>query len=323
MRSSTTVIAPARLHLGLFDLGNATSRTFGGVGLMIENPPTVVTVRRSSATRIEGGSLSDDARLVLERRVLRFVERQGFGPVSVQIENHAPEHVGLGSKTSLILATLTAISELSEVGQDHASIRLASGRGGTSGIGINGFFTGGFLVDAGHRGKRPWLPSAHQSPSGTPVMVTQMPIPIHWRISLFLPDGRRLSGSDEAAFFQRSTPIPRLEVFEQIAIAYHELAPAVIDDDLDAFGDALQRLSRLGLKSREITNQGPQVAYAMTRLREIVPCVGMSSMGPLLFAISRDEPPIEFLGLHEELGYMGCTLAANQGYRARHDESRS
>ncbi len=54
-----TVTAPSRLHFGLFSVGDIVARKFGGIGLMIDQPRTVVTAVPSEALRVSGPSAAD------------------------------------------------------------------------------------------------------------------------------------------------------------------------------------------------------------------------------------------------------------------------
>ena len=54
MLDRITISAPSRLHFGLFSVGDAVARKFGGVGLMIDAPRTVVNASRWEHFEIEG-----------------------------------------------------------------------------------------------------------------------------------------------------------------------------------------------------------------------------------------------------------------------------
>ena len=68
------VVAPSRLHAGLFrvpvaDEPVAGARAFGGVGLMVEHPGVVVTVRPADSWQFEG-TLASRAQVF----AMRFVQ---------------------------------------------------------------------------------------------------------------------------------------------------------------------------------------------------------------------------------------------------------
>jgi beta-ribofuranosylaminobenzene 5'-phosphate synthase len=191
----------------------------------------------------------------------------------------------------LLLAIIQAVNQLYDLGLSRTVIQTLSGRGGTSGIGINAFFEGGFLVDGGHAQQLPGLhsPSSSRRPSQVPPVMYRCDIPSRWRFCLFLPDvlgASQLSGVAEESFFKRNTPIPAAEVFETVAIAYHGIAPAVRDGDLNTLSHGLARLQQLGFKRREIDGRGVSVTALLQSLASIPECAsGMSSVGPLVYAI--------------------------------------
>ena len=92
----TRVTAPGRLHFGLLNVpsGDPTRRAFGGVGLMIEQPCVVVSVRPAAAWQFEGP---------LASRAQDFALRFASGlpdadrrPFQVLVERCPAEHSGLG-----------------------------------------------------------------------------------------------------------------------------------------------------------------------------------------------------------------------------------
>jgi beta-ribofuranosylaminobenzene 5'-phosphate synthase len=320
MNVRTIVNAPARLHLGLFDLGHATRRSFGGVGFMIDEPRAVVEAIKSDNTRVYSDYLSLETTRGLQGRVEDLRRQLGTGPVAIFVRRGPPEHIGLGSKTCLTLACLTAASTIWDRQLSYEQLQRASGRGGASGIGVTGFFTGGFVIDAGHKGKRSLLPSARHHPTGVPPAVVSIAAPGNWLVTLFMPSGKRVSGEAEVEFFRQATPIPRSEILEQMMLAYHELAPAVMENDIYAFGAAMAEFIGLGFKAREISNQSPGVSKLIADLSRISPCVGMSSMGPLVFTVS-DGPLAGIASIDPTVTILGVTRIASSGFQVSHAES--
>src|SRR5207245_5867146 len=119
--------------------------------------------------------------------VQNFVAQYQLTPVQLRIESCAPQHVGFGTKTSLVLASLTAAAELSGIQLEPHALQLASRRGGTSGVGVNGYFCGGLVADGGHKKGAPLLPSSAQAPSEIPPILARIAFPDEWRIGLLLP----------------------------------------------------------------------------------------------------------------------------------------
>jgi beta-ribofuranosylaminobenzene 5'-phosphate synthase len=320
LASRITVSASARIHIGLFDLSYATPRTFGGLGFMVDKPTTVVSAWPDSAVTIVGPpDLQASSRQYIQQKVQDLIAAYPGRGVTVSIRTTIPEHVGLGSKTAMTLAALTAAARATERPVDALHLQRLSSRGGASGVGIHGFFTGGFVVDAGTLGAVPLLPSSFQRPTKVPTLIRAIQMPEEWIVTLILPPGIKVAGEAESNFFRRVTPIPRAEVLEQIALAYHGLIPAVIDDDLATFGKSLKNFSSFGLKAREISGQGDLVSATIASLERVSPCVGMSSMGPLVFAITTSSILNRMPALPPGARIITETRGAKNGFKASDD----
>lgn len=295
-QSSVTVSAGGRLHLGLLDLGHATRRTFGGIGCILDGPEVKVEARISDLTRIgdshlEGG-LIDAISWKAELTALEnFIRTFNLQPTEVKINTELSPHVGLGSRTATTLAILAAagvINGMERSALPVSEMKKLSGRGRTSGIGVHGFFTGGWVVDAGQPQGAPLLPSGAQV-DGQPSMLVQRLTSPDWQIGLFRPQGITFSGAREVDFFRANTPVDLSDVLRGLALVYHGMVPALLSGDLEAFGSALSEFQSIGFKSQEIAAQPLAVRQLMARLKTASPCVGMSSFGPLLFAIGGSE----------------------------------
>jgi beta-ribofuranosylaminobenzene 5'-phosphate synthase len=317
-----TVNAPARLHFGLLDMGNATARRYGGAGLALAGPHTSVAAASAPVTSVHWSTrpLERDA-VALERVLQNFLEAFS-GRACVSVRRQAPAHVGLGSKTSLVLSALTAVNKACGLEASRTDLQTFSGRGGASGIGINTFFSGGMVVDLGHPARAdPFLPSGSASPAGVPPVAVRLVLPSSWRASLFLVrDGRSYSGAAEREFFQLQTPVPRHEVLEGFGVLYHGLVPAACEGSLAAFGEALTLYQSIGFKRRQISNQSDSVRNLLVRLRKQFSAVGMSGMGPLIFVLHDEQtvaaddvaPEALFLGKYE-LAAHGRTVTFAEG----------
>jgi beta-ribofuranosylaminobenzene 5'-phosphate synthase len=243
----------------------------------------------------------------------------------VHVQAMPPQHVGLGSKTAVILAVLKAIDLVCGLKLTRSEVQLLSGRGGASGIGINAFFMGGFLIDGGHDSRlcEKILPSRFRDPLEIPPTVYRVDIPENWRFHLLLTPGKLSHGVGERKFFERNTPIPHREVFQSIALAYHGLVPAVTTGDLQLLRHVLSSIHKVGLKRRELADQSSAIHSILRVLRRREDCaVGLSSMGPLIYAVacSKNRELSEFVGsLCSSTGarMLGTFSGRNLGYSDR------
>lgn len=180
-----------RIHVGLLDMAGVTPRRYGGVGFFLEGPPTVVRARRSDSVTVRTEEELDKRTARAIRRGLAGLLRARNTACEVEIVQRPPVHVGLGSSTSLILAVLRAAATSLEIDVAPPELQALSKRGAASGIGVNGFFSGGWLWDGGHRvtGSATFLPSAYGASTEIPPVLASAPMPANWRVVTVLPQG--------------------------------------------------------------------------------------------------------------------------------------
>ena len=153
------ITTPARLHFSLLDLNGALGRVDGGFGLAIAEPNFQIIAERATSIDIAASVYRDRAVAVLQR----FQKVYPFPGIQLTFESEIPMHCGFGSGTQLALGIVQAVNVLYQLGLGVQELAQAVGRGGTSGIGVAAFDTGGFIVDGGHRfpeEKTSFLPSA-------------------------------------------------------------------------------------------------------------------------------------------------------------------
>ena len=277
------VVAPSRLHFGLFRVplpgGEAGARAFGGVGLMVDRPGAVVTVRSADVWQFEG-PLASRAQVFAARFMLSLPEerRKAF---QVLVERCPAEHTGLGVGTQLGLAVAKALAVACGEG-DLPARELAArvGRGERSAIGVHGFDRGGLLVDAGKAAGEAVSP-----------LLAHLTLPDAWRVVLFTPPvAGRWHGDDERrAFAQAASGDPGALRH----LAETEIVPAAARGDLDAFGEAVYEFNRRAGEPFAAAQGGiyasTDIAGLIADVREWgVNGVGQSSWGPTVFAVVGD-----------------------------------
>ena len=284
------VRAYPRIHITLVDLGNGTGRRYGGSGFAVDGLTTTASAKESSQTELVGPSHFDAPDIHDIRAALDRLSDSVGTAFSVSVRCDAPSHVGLGTKTSCVLAALRACNAIVDAQLDTREIVKLADRGGTSGIGVNTAFVGGFVADAGQPPDTaaPLLPSsAATGVYELPPAIVKLSVPKNWRVHLFLPEGKRLTGQSERDFFTKSTPIPRSEVLEVLASVYHGVAPAFASASLSELARSLQQIHTLGFKRREVAHQGSSVLELLRYLNDLgSTAAGMSSVGPLVYAIT-------------------------------------
>jgi beta-ribofuranosylaminobenzene 5'-phosphate synthase len=280
----TRVTAPSRLHFGLFHVpaggDDPTTRAFGGVGLMIDRPGVVVSVRPAASWQFEG-SLASRAQLFAHRFLARHSDPPQ--PLQVLVERTPPEHVGLGVGTQLGLAVGKALAvEAGEADMTAPELAVRVGRGERSAIGVHGFDRGGLIVEPGKAAGEPLSP-----------LLTRVLLPDDWRVVVFTPgaSGAWHGGREREAFARAGTsPRPPGLTDALCRVALLGMLPAAVAGDLDGFGEAVHEFNRRAgepfAAAQGGAYAGPDVEALIAAVRgRGVRGVGQSSWGPSVFAV--------------------------------------
>ncbi len=331
VRDQISISAPSRLHFGLFSIGDMVARKFGGIGLMIDAPRTMVTASRAESFRIADRPGSDACRAAIESwfawmevslRSAGAIDRLEALPVHVEIDAVPPRHSGFGSGTQLALSSVMAITRLLELPVPGSlDVAAAIGRGKRSGIGTHGFFHGGFLVDRGKLGEEQLAPLDFRTD-----------FPDAWTIVTVIPPGTSgLSGEQEQDAFTRLPETSHVERDRMIEIVRDRIIPGVLQQDFELFSDGVYEFGRRsGMMFSEIQNgpyNGPKIEALIGQIREFgVNAVGQSSWGPCVFAITRNDESarqlVEFLTtVHGDRCTIRTAKADNAGARTLQQNS--
>jgi beta-ribofuranosylaminobenzene 5'-phosphate synthase len=316
------VIAGARIHISLADMGFASARAFGGVGFMIDRPKIRIHLQFSRSLEWHGFEALDETAQQECRSLGQGIVAKAETGAIIRLHEHTPQHVGLGSKTALRLSLIAGLHALLGIEADRALQQQLSGRGGGSGIGIHGFFEGGVLWDVGHPSGNveTLLPSNASSPHGIPPLMLRCPFQDCWRIGLCLSEGTPICGMEERAFFERETPVDASDALRAMAALYHGVLPAFRLADLNALRSALAALNAVGFKAREIAFRGEPVKSLVGALLDRGYAASMSSMGPLVYAIfeadaAEREEELRSICAHSGAKWLGVARGLNKSAR--------
>lgn len=252
----------------------------------------------------------------------------GLGGARLSIRSGYRMHVGLGGGTQLGIAAGKALCELYHQPISVREIARIIARGGTSGIGTAAFETGGFLIDGGHSygpGKEKMSFSPSSACGGVrPASVTMRhDFPRDWKIILALPDiAAGAHGNREVDIFREYCPLPVAEVHELCYQILVRMVPSLVEENLEEFGAAVNRVQEIGFKKIEVMLQHPVVHRLMAAMREAgAACAGLSSFGPAVYAITdtqgRDVEAAAREAMREVGGEILFTRARNEGARVR------
>ncbi len=323
MKQKVIVRAFPRIHLTLIDVAGITHRRYGGAGFSLDALPIEV---ESSLGIVNELTLQDKIDQRDEADVHALIERIAtvlHTKFTVHILALPPQHVGFGSKTALLLAIGSACNALLGNPLLPDDIKQLCRRGGASGVGVNVFFQGGIIVDLGHPQSTEigFVPSSARQASVTPPVSIRLPFPEQWQIHLYLSDNRIYTGDDEIMFFQQNTPIPGEEVFRVLAAVYHGIIPAFMDGDLRLLKQSMVDVHTTGFKQRELQGQGKEVRSLLELLnKHDHVAAGMSSMGPLIYAIAPADASAMMEKINKTLQettqakYLGVCKGRNTGH---------
>ncbi len=286
------VKTPSRLHLGLIDLNGTTGRIDGGVGITLADPGLHLSARMAEEWSVNGAGPA------LTKKIEGIFRRiQTDIPVipgaAITVHDYIPDHEGLGSGTQTALAICSAVMELYGIRADQTTLARITGRGGTSGIGLQSFIQGGVIVDGGHsfgpgKQKETYLPSSASVSTPPAPVLGRYPFPESWKVILACPrSGCQISGEREKDIFTRYCPVPIEEVRATAHAVLMGLIPSVIEEDLDGFDTALRTIQQNGFKAREIALQPEPIRETLRFMQDGgLGAAGMSSFGPTLFLIT-------------------------------------
>ena len=307
--TNVSITTGARLHFGPLSVSAPAGGRFGGVGVMIDFPRTVITARSASADLVRGDESTTKRVMEFLHRVRKAIPDQYRVPCEIDVKETIPSHCGFGSGTQLGLAVALATSivanepapfldELDVVRfaksfTDHGAEALGkplvaaleelahrAGRGLRSAIGLHGFQQGGFLVDGGR---------VESNKLGT--LVKRVEFPNEWRFVLASPQQAiGLSGDAEQSAFAGQTAMPRLLTGELCRIVLMEWLPSVIEADFARCGDSMFEYGKAVGEFFSPTQGGvfahPRMAEWAGKVRQRgIRGVAQTSWGPTLAAL--------------------------------------
>lgn len=295
MQTSITICAYARIHVTLIGMHLSGYRINGGFGFSINAPSISVHAIKSSSFSLNDSRsrpLSDNNKLRVKNVIDSLVKEKGFEHnISIQIYGELLTHSGFGSGTIIRLAAIEALFVLNNLVYLEQDIVEASGRGGTSGIGISTYFKGGYTIDVGHKNKdAQLLPSnSAEKKRGKPLVLKTGKMPF-WDIGICLPlEVDSPDMEEEKLFFASNTPIQDKEVFEALYHVIYGLYSSIEEQDKDVFSTALNAIQNCEWKLKERSRYGSSIrVYEDSLYKNGASAVGMSSLGPALVFFSED-----------------------------------
>ena len=283
--SRVSVTTGARIHVGFLNLSLAHDRLYGGIGLGLDRPRTVVTAAPADGIECDHPVARD--------YVSRAVDRLGVPGAAVTVDAALPRHAGLGSGTQLAGAVLAAVGRAHGLEPDVRALAPALGRGGRSGVGVATFEAGGFVIDAGHPTEQFTPDRPADGAWDVPEVAVRRDLPDAWRFLVVIPDTERGRSGDTEEESIRSV-VERADpgTADRVAGAVtRRLLPAVAAGSHERFGAAIRSIGRLN-GTWYADEQGgvyrPPAGEIVAALDDDPAChgVGQSSWGPCVYAVT-------------------------------------
>jgi beta-ribofuranosylaminobenzene 5'-phosphate synthase len=314
---------PSRIHMTLTDLTGQAGRVDGGIGITLDEPNILVEGEKSDELEVMGDE-SERARAAAKAVMDKF----GLGGAKLVVRSGYKLHVGLGGGTQLGIAAGKALCQLYNQPASVRDIARIINRGGTSGIGTAAFEMGGFIIDGGHsfgpgKQKIDFRPSSASIGVSPPPVIARHDFPQGWKILLAVPNlPQGAHGRREVDIFKEYCPVPREDVHELCYQILVRMVPSILEENLDDFGAAVNRIQELGFKKVEVALQHPMIQELMQEMRGAgAACAGLSSFGPTVYAITDTGARDIESAARQVMGEIGgdflITRSRNQGAKMR------
>lgn len=286
----------SRIHITLVGMNTDGYRRNGGIGFSIDKPSmTCVFSPSEDFAIIDNRNVSlkkeEQSKLINHLNALRqkYGCRNAF---ECMIDGEIIPHCGFGSSTMLYLSATEALMVLNNIEYDREKLVEESGRGGTSGIGINTYFEGGFICDIGVKNNHDQMtitPSSISHNNQAPLVIFRHEMP-QWEMGICIPKRiQTLSENQEVSFFKEVRSLEQIEINEILYHAVYGVVASIEENDQDTFNQAIKNIQCTQWKLLERSNYGDEIGSAERILYQNgAKSVGMSSMGPLLFFTGDD-----------------------------------
>ncbi len=278
-----------RIHLTLIGMNDDGYRINGGIGFSISNPSLDLCFVESESVEINDHRVfkfTEAEREKLISIINKSIEQYKFKKsINCQIKGEVFPHYGLGSNTSIYLACLEALFIFNDFKYTSNILIAASNRGGTSGIGINTYFNGGFVFDLGiDKQNQKFEPSSIVRREGVLPLVLKKLILPNWQIGICFQNISNKSEQEEIEFFKSCCPIDKSSVEEILYEAVYGITASLLDENYTVFCTAVNVIQSTKWKSLERSIYGNELYELEKMIRSYgADCVGMSSLGPMLF----------------------------------------
>ena len=201
-------------------------------------------------------------------------------------------HFGFGTSTMVYLSCIEALLIINKRKYTNDDVVNLSGRGGTSGIGISAYFKGGFIFDTGvtNNTVRELAPSScfKNGDYRKPLIFKNISLP-GWELGICIPPILNKTEDEEKTFFKYNCPIGQEAVEDILYESVYGISSSLLEEDFNTFCKSVDSIQETKWKSLERNLYGDELKMVESVIRKSgAKCVGMSSLGPLLYFFGDD-----------------------------------
>lgn len=320
-----------RLHFGLMELSPQAPNRYAGLGVMLQLPTMLIRIDNSIQPNCVACDDSIDSASLTEyqTRIDAWLQQHGLA-ANIELLSGYPFHSGLGAGTQL--ACLLAVAGqllnkrvMADAGSqqwqpirswlgalDPDQLAALSGRGLRSAIGLQGFLSGGLILDSGYQSSE----NRHRS-----VKARVSRLPAHWSFVLIRGSSNSsITGPLESEMIRNMAAQPNANRQHMMRLAQQSLDFAeegnfeqysvTLEEYMQFAGDMFAKVQG-GRYNGAVCSQ----AVAMAR-RLGLRAVGQSSWGPTIFGICPD--PILTRQIVSEIRQLGSTWQVQIAQPAQH-----
>ncbi len=276
MKKSFTIDSPARLHLGFMELNDTKPRVFGSIGLAITNFKFKQTIQFNKYFDV----ICEDKniKIRIEQIIKLFSKNYKIKKCRLTVSDFIPLHKGLGSGTQVSLCTGFLISNFNNLNLSIENISKLLGRGQRSGVGVETFKSGGFIVDCGKQ-KNSIYP---------PQKLINIKWPKDWQVILITNTNfSGLHGKKESSEFTKLKNVSSKFAKENCFNLLMKIIPGLLENDFNTFANGIQKIQENMSKifygnKNNFSNQNISKIFKFVREKEYTG-FGQSSWGPTSF----------------------------------------
>lgn len=286
-----------RIHVTLIGMNREGYRINGGIGFSMAFPTLNMRFEPDEKIyvldkRSHGFSKKELVRLNNHLNKMMKDEHLAEGFRCVIEESQIHSHFGFGTSTMAYLSCIEALLIINKRKYTNDDVVKLSRRGGTSGIGISTYFKGGFVFDTGvtNNADRDLTPSScfKGDDYRKPLIFKNISLP-GWEMGICIPPIQNKTEDEEKVFFDKNCPIGQEAVENILYESVYGISSSLLENDFDTFCKSVDSIQKTKWKSLERNLYGDELKMLESLIRKAgAKCVGMSSLGPLLYFFGED-----------------------------------